>query len=365
MKKALLLTFLFVSLCSASFAQKTTDDYMYIDGIKTVNGNLCFDVIMKGSDMYYTAFQADIQLPSGLRVKSKRGGAPSIDLLSIEATFNDDEGFTEHSIATNFPEEGNQTFVRIGCSSSGNYNMAQTSGPLFRVFVEKVDATWPIGSIQFSNALFITDDAIGYEIANREYVVVIKEDATLPLKVSSAAKWSTCVLPFSAEIPDGVTAYTCSSNDNENIYLTEAVSFEAYTPYILYSENGYSANIGGTVDAEGCPANGVSTDGYLVGAVVPQTVKEGYILQKHGEDVKFYAIDEGDSFVVPAGKCWMNIPEVGVKAFNFVVDNGETGIQTTLDVKRNSCVYDLTGRRISTMKKDGLYIKNGEKFINR
>lgn len=365
MKKALLLTFLFVSLCSASFAQMKTEDYMYIDGLKTVNGNLCFDVIMKGSDMYYAAFQADIQMPSGLRVKSKRGGAPSVDLLSSEATFNDEEGFTEHAIATNFPEEGNQTFVRIGCSSSGNYNMAQTSGPLFRVFVEKVETTWPIGAIQFSNALFITDDAIGYEIADREDVVVMKEDATLPLNISVAAKWSTCVLPFSAEIPEGVTAYTCSSNDEENIYLTKAESFKAYTPYILHSENGYSGIISGVVDAEGCPANGVSTDGYLMGAVVQQIVKEGYVLQKHGEDVKFYVIDEGDSFVVPAGKCWMNIPEASVKAFSFVVDNGETGILTTLDVKRNSRVYDLTGRRVSTMKKSGLYIKNGEKFINK
>lgn len=364
MKKVLLLILLLGSTFSKVLAQYTTTDYMYTEGLKSEAGKLCFDVLMKGGKTYYTAFQTEIQMPSGLKITSKRGGSPNIDLLKDTDTFNDDEGFTEHSISTNFPESGNQTYVKIGCSSSGNYNMAQTSGPLFRVYVEKDESaiTWPLGAIRYFGAKFITDEAIGYAISDREDILVLKEDASLTLNVSSAAHWSTCILPFSADIPDGVKAYTCMKNDETYIYLTEAESFEAYTPYILYSENGYSGAINGTV-SETIPAvaeTGVVKSGYLNGAIVPQTATEGYVLQKQDEDVKFYAIADGDSFAIPAGKCWMTLPE-GAKAnaLSFKLEDA-TGMTTAI-IPVSTITFDLFGRQTANDK--GLLIRDGKKTI--
>lgn len=243
--------------------------------------------------------------------------------------------------------------------------MAQTSGPLFRVYVEKVDASWPIGAIQFYGAKFITDDAIGYAITDREDIVVVNEgETTLPLKVSSAAKWSTCILPFAAAIPEGVKAYTCSNHDTEYIYLTEAENFAAYTPYILYAEKGYDGGVSGTVDATipDAAKTGVVAGGFLNGAIVPQTATEGYVLQNHEGVVQFYAIADKDAFSIPAGKCWMKIPDGASRALGFKTDDGAAGINSIV-IPVSASTYDLSGR-MQKMVKRGLFIKNGKKTLS-
>lgn len=363
MKKVLLLLLLAAAGISLAFAQYTTTDYMYTEGVKTDGSKFYFDVEMKGSDRYYTAFQADIQLPAGLLISTKRGGVPNVEILKDAPTFNDDEGFTEHSISVNFPETDNRTHLRIGGKSDYNYNMVQTSGPLFRVYVEKADA-WPIGAIKFYGAKFITDDAKGYAITDREDVVVVNEDeTTLPLKVSYAAKWSTCILPFAAEIPTGVTAYTCSDHDEEYIYLEKAESIEAYTPYILYAENGYDGNLSGTVEATipDKAKTGVVAGGLLNGAIVPQTATKGLVLQNLAEGVKFYSIKDGDSFTIPAGKCWMNIPENNSNVLSFKTDDITEGInRITTPATRLS--FGLNGCQQKMDK--GVVIKNGKKTLS-
>lgn len=351
--------------CVSGFAQYTTTDYMYTDGIKEVSGKLCFDVCMKGSEMYYTSFQAEIQLPEGLKVSAKRGGAPNIELLSDSPVFNDDEGFTEHTLSTNFPETGNQTWVRLGCHSSGNYNMAQTSGPLFRVYVEKTEATWPIGAVQYSGAKFITDEAIGYAIADRSDIVLVKSgEVSLLLNVNSSNKWSTCVLPFSTSLPDGVEAYTCLKKENDKVYLASSSALEAYTPYILYSENGFAGTVTGTVTEANLPEDGfVCSDGLLNGAIVPQAISSGYVLQNLDEGVKFYNCD-GQTFNIPAGKCWLSADDAEARSISFeIVD--PAGIDEITTVSTDNSVYTLDGKKVVNPQPNTIYIIGGKKFIKK
>ena len=352
--------------CSLGMAAESlpTDDYVTATEIKQDGASYYFEVVLNGST-YYTAYGIDIQLPAGLEVVTARGGSPKITMDSNGAMYNDSEGFTEHTVSTAFPNSEDHTHARVGCMSTGNYDMAQTSGTLFRVYVTKTctSTQWPIGAIKLYD---VELNKVGQPYNSPDQcnpVAMFEGASTLPLTVSGTNHWSTCILPFATEIPEGVKAYTSSTSDEEKIFLTKSESIEAYTPYILYSENGFNGTVTGTVDAS-CPANGCITAGNLNGAIVPQTVKNGYVLQNQDGVVQFYAIGTGDSFVIPAGKCWMNIADGSAKAFGFVVEDAD-GIDNVRTMSDNAEIYTLDGRKAGKLVPGSLYIKEGRKFINK
>lgn len=360
-------------LCSIGVrAGEPTTDYVYATGLKYNSSNrMYFDVVLK-SDALYCGYGLDIHTPNGLSIVKKSNGIPDITRLTTiwpyTEEYDEEEDVTTkiytHTLIPSFPN-GDVHFARVACYSGNNDYFTKKEGNMFRVYVESnyTEGSWPIGAIKFSN---VELDQVGhpYDAANTETAVPVHTgETTLPLKVSSAAKWSTCILPFAASIPEGVKAYTCSHSDEEYIYLENAESFAAYTPYILYAENGFDGNVSGTVEAT-IPDNaktGVVANGYLNGAIVPQTATEGYVLQNHDGAVKFYAITDGDSFAIPAGKCWMNIPASESRALTFRTDNVTGGINN-ITLPTTSLPYDLNGRQ-QTVKK-GVLIKNGQKTLS-
>lgn len=397
--KRIILSLLICGLCSVMMAQgiNTTDRVVVYSAtnkpiiLNGTDNNTYFTVSLEGSDISYTGYQMNIVLPAGMSVVQNSNGTAKVNLgtssskehsvypSTVDFEENEDGDEVEvykytHSISG----QVNGNVLTVVCYSSQSENMKTTTGDLFRVYVKASpfmkpgDVNITIDNIILTHNEWSEQDGQNHAYSYKPTVPcggtitgVSGECKNVPFSISSNNHWSSCILPFSTEIPTGVKAYTSSTSDEESIYLNEAKRIEAYTPYVLYSEDGYTGTVGGTVNPADYPESGYVTAGNLSGAIVPQTVTAGYVMQKQDGVVQFYAIGEDDSFLIPAGKCWMIIPAAGVKAFNFVVDNGETGIQTTLGVKRNSNVYDLTGRRVSTMKKSGLYIKNGEKYLNK
>lgn len=372
----------FSMLCFLSFilgakAGEPTEDRVFATSIRVNSntGKLYFNICLEGSRKYL-AYGTDIILPSGLKVTRKSDGVtPNVTMIKSKTTdevllypyyYDEDEDANVyyHTVSSSFPDN-DAHHVRVGCLFSAENYFTKDSGTLFRVNIESeyAEGSWPIGAIKVYDAELNTIEQ-PYDAPVTETIVPVHTgETTLPLKVSTAAKWSTCILPFSAEIPEGVTAYTCSNHNEEYIYLEKAESFEAYTPYILYAENGYEGNLSGTVEAT-IPDNaktGVVAGGLLNGAIVPQTATEGYVLQKQAEGVQFYAIADKDSFVIPAGKCWMKIPDGASRALSFKTDDEAAGINNvTIPVSSRS--FDLSGRQQKTDK--GVIIKNGKKTLS-
>lgn len=376
----------------SAFAQKSTTDFISIFQDTGENGgdpiilngtsDFCYLTARLEGTQFYTAYQMDIHFPEGMNVTgiTIANDEYTSDGNIIYASHEEGSGRNkktvwDHSLLYNMI--GNNTY-RVICKSDISANFKLSSGDLFYInittspYMKPGDINVLVDNVVLTRNEDTNGDGIMHGVSHIPSVPcggtitgVSGVCNDVPFNISAANHWSTCILPFATEIPTGVKAYTSSTSDSENLYLSEASSIEAYTPYILYSEDGYTGTVSGTVNPTDYPESGYVTAGNLSGAIVPQTVTAGYVMQKQDGVVQFYAIGEDDSFLIPAGKCWMNIPAAGVKAFNFVVNNDETGIQTTLDVKRNSNVYDLTGRRVSTMKKSGLYIKNGEKYLNK
>lgn len=378
MKKILSIAFCFMTaICGWSQSHDSTTDHISISTLQLTPGENTttkyFVVSLVGTKLY-TAVSMDIVLPEGYEYVLTSGGEAKINFTTerkqgLYPVTNPDEveeeeaepAYDSHTLSKNIIAART---LRVVDNSNENKLFAATSGNLFRVYVKATAFAKPGNAdVQINNCFFNTEDGIQWD--TKDITISDKlsssTSSTLPLTINSSNHWSTCILPFAAAIPAGVKAYTVGSHDSENLLLSEANSFAAYTPYILYSEGGYSGNISGTVDPNQYPATGVvNTDGYLNGAIVAQNVTSGYVMQNLSEGVKFYQITSG-TFNVPAGKCWMTLPTGGpVKGLGFVVED-ESAIEQVKTPESHN-IYNLAGQQVQNPQK-GIYIVNGKKVM--
>lgn len=370
-----------LGLCIINFmacVAQTYTDQMYATDIEfdEIEELYYFDVYLKGSTIYYTGYGIDIKLPQGIEGVDE-DGAPFAVML--DADYVDEPIYPKssrkytHFISSAFPDAEDKTHIRVGCMSNKSQDLLETSGPLFRVYIDIncSKKTWPVGEIKLYGQQLVENiegqiQPILYRPDDFNKLVLMYEgESNLDLRVSSTLHWSTCILPFSSSIPEGVTAYTCDSHDDEYLYLTESESMESFTPYILYSENGYEGTLIGNADANSFPENGYVKANYLNGAIIPQSVTSGYVMQNLSEGVKFYPIAENSTFTIPAGKCWVTMPEAGVKSLGFAIAD-ETAI-TTAESKRMESeeIYTLQGVKVTKMLPGNIYIKGGKTVLKR
>ena len=330
-----------------------------------------FTVGFQGSRIY-RAFNLDIFLPQGITVMS------DVD-EGFYVYINTDDGVYPykgkgnnktyyHTVSCNVLT-GNQ--LRVTGSSNDGKDFLETGGALFNVYVTINESAFtssfspkPIVKLSGLNLTSLEEGvAVKYVPADfscRPFSTGIPTERTLPVNISAANKVGTLILPFDADLPAGLRAYSCSTIDGENkLTLTPVASIEACKPYIVYAENGYSGNLSGTATlSDDTNVTDVFTDGYLTGVLTATTTNTGYVLQNQGSGPMFYDTD-GATFSIPAGRCYLTPSASGeVKAFSFKFDI-ETAIQDEIvNCKSSNCklLYDLSGRRVESPTR-GIYIQ--------
>ena len=330
---------------------------LYIDGVPyTPGGEVDYFTIglENGAHDDYTAFQFDLVLPAGLEL-AYADGEPEIYISE------DDDVYTARRDDHAVTYQVHPDFVRVICYSPSNKVIA-SSGNLVDIYVTPSPYLKP-GDIEIKllNVKFgkVTEE---YGFKADELILdglTAEAACTLPVNVE---KYGTVVFPFDVEeIPAGLEVYSCNSANGANLVLTKQSKAVAYTPYILYAENGFAGTLSGTVDAG--KYSEVVTDGYLCGAIVAQEIGAGngyYVMQDNGEGAAFYSVDASSTIV--AGECWLALPAALQGSASFRLD-GSTGID---EVKGESgevkTVYDLQGRRVANPTK-GIYIVGGKKVV--
>ena len=68
------------------------------------------------------------------------------------------------------------------------------------------------------------------------FKITVAETQSIDFRITKA-KYGTLILPFKADVPDGMTAFTCNEIVGNVLTLEEADCIEANTPYIMYAEN--------------------------------------------------------------------------------------------------------------------------------
>lgn len=353
-----------------------TDDHVAVGELTPVAGSTnrySLMVSLVGSRRY-TAGEMDIEFPAGLDVEMKNGkpnlniwkGAGTIYPYSIDED-SGDRSFT-HSIISSFGVIGKHK-LRLSIFSTLNENFTADSGPLFKLYLTASPYLKPgEARLKITQCHLITAEktvVTQYDTKDHdEPINITNHESHVPLLISAANKYSTCVLPFATSLPQGLRAFSVARREKTVLYLEEAESMEAFTPYILYAENGFSGTLSGTVD-ESLYQETVQR-GVLYGTLVDRNMDEGHVLQNKGDGARFYAIN-GQDFVIPAGKCWVLLdvynPPVS-QALSMEI-GGTTGIGN-VESQSDSVdapVYSIDGTRVKSLVPGRIYIRNGRKFM--
>lgn len=375
MKKLLIICGFMLTWVAAWADNQRTTDHLEIGEIQLQLGGTygTLSIDLKGQNSY-TAFGFDLYLPAGYEYDLNgstdwnKAIQAKVEKYSIYPYTEDRDGDKSysHTLSANIQQDG---ALRITTLSNNSEAFRSSEGTIVKVYVKTTPYAKPgSASIQIKNCFFVTPAGVQYD--TDDITISDKVSATsttsIPFSISAANQLSTCILPFDAAIPDGVKAYECSDVETEDaetyLVLTEANSFEAYTPYIVYSESGYSGNLNGTVDASKYPQEGYVTRGLLNGSIEPQMISAGYVMQNKDDGAMFYNVD-GKSFLIPAGKCWLSSTVQEAKAVRFRSSDA-AGISTIMEsANENGVIYNLLGLKVNRINPGHIYIKGNKKYI--
>jgi hypothetical protein len=183
--------------------------------------------------------------------------------------------------------------------------------------------------------------------------------------VTFSAEYATLYLGYKAAIPEGVEAYVVTSAANGWAHLEEVEGvLPANTGVILKNVGGVKTYTFAYSDKT--PAE-VETN-FLDGSIANRYVcEEAYVLANGESGVGLYAAElnklNETAFLNNANKAYLPIATQGVNALRFNFDGETTAIETVETENANAPIYDLSGRRVLSTVKGGIYIQNGKKFI--
>lgn len=347
---------------------KPTNDYISVNDVTLVPGSTDtyqVEISLVGSQIY-TAYQMDILFPPGVDVVVDEDG-PYVDLWDGDGCiYPYVRKKLVHSLSSSYGVVSNK-LLRISCSDDMNRVLTATSGKLL-YFLIKASPYLKPGDVvlKVTNLDFTTkENSQKYSCKDQTLTLHAKAESTVNLSVSGSSNYGTCVLPFAvSSLPADVKAYSAKGLDatGQLVVLDEVTQLAAYTPYILYSTLGYTGPLKGTVDAN--KYGEVVSDGLLRGAIAPQKKSAGYVLQDLGEGAKFYAMD-GVEFLIPEGKCWLEMPAAQASAPQYGIQIGTTTAITTptTSASAHGKIYTLDGKRVKTMQPGGIYVVNGKKVL--
>ena len=202
-------------------------------------------------------------------------------------------------------------------------------------------------------------------IEKDEFAFELAAQTEVTLTLSSIG-WATLILPFNAALPEGVKAYSCGEADGETLTLVEAESIKANTPYLM---NGYQSTH--NFSGYGLADKDSYTEGLFIGTYVEYKTTANsntYVLQYHDGEVAFYLVGSGENAqpTVGAYRCYMTYENAaGAPKFSFRGGNTTEidNMESTANNQQPIVIYDLMGRKVTTMEKGKVYIVNGKKVI--
>ena len=190
--------------------------------------------------------------------------------------------------------------------------------------------------------------------------------ATHTLKVTEAGA-ATLVLPYEAEIPENVKAYTLTYTSGDKAVATELTGvIPANTPVLVNAEKSdytFKATAKLTTKADK-PVSG-SLHGVWSEEVVPVG---SYVLQNQGGTVAFYRVAT-DNFKIQPNQAYLYAPKAANVRMLSIGYGGDgttaiNGIEAAT-TNANDKVYTIDGKKVNgnNLAKGQIYISNGKKFI--
>lgn len=166
------------------------------------------------------------------------------------------------------------------------------------------------------------------------------------------------------KLREGVTAYTATATGTLGTYLLNAVESGQIIPggegVILVGESEVASSVIDIVH-RGEPTD-IDNNALLGSGSGTETMQAGdYILAKGDDGIGFYQAIVGTT--LKAHKAYIRTGNANVRALQLNFGGQTTDVNELILVNKNTPVYDMTGRRVTSVQKGGIYIQNGRKFI--
>ena len=188
--------------------------------------------------------------------------------------------------------------------------------------------------------------------------------ATHTLKVTEAGA-ATLVLPYEAEIPEGVKAYTLEYALGNKAVATELKGvIPANTPVLVNAEKGdYTFKATAKLTTKAAEPVSGSLHGVWSEEVVPVG---SYVLQNQSGAVAFYRVD-AEGFKVKANQAYLYAKAAGAKMLNIDFGGEATainGVEAEAS-NANTQVYTIDGKKanLNNLAKGQVYVTKGKTFI--
>ncbi len=293
---------------------------------------------------------------------------PTVDKNEFKLHFVDAEG-TKHYICTQ------QVYV-----ASADHSRIRTTEDVDKALAIRIDATSTNGIYRLYNTAH--GDIIGVnpgfyttttDCAN-DFTFVPCPKSEIKLNIT-AAEYATIILPFAAELPAGVEAYSCgdaAAADEvgyRKLTLTPAEKFEANVPYIVKGAESTTTLSGyGTYYPEASLTSGWLTGVYTEGAAPAGS----YVLQNGDAGVGFYKVEAGSEPTMKPYRAYLNVAEDS-NIRGFIFDEGAaTGIDGVAAGDKLVDVYTVSGTLVRSQVAaskalrglaKGIYVVGGEKKV--
>ena len=368
--------FLLCGLSLLALMAKAGDFSLKVDNITLEPGGYGYVTITSTGDLSdYCAFQLDFICPEGLFIPSfeldgeKYFGVYDEDADEFYDAFvinGTDDGIYyydrmkkeyRHQMETNVLEGGQRGRVVVYSGQNKKFNPKKTLE--LQILVQATENAKGTYAVTVENPKFATDGSSS-EVASgfcpeveAGTVTVGTSETTITYELK--AKYGTLILPFAAELPSGLTAYTCSELDGNELKLDEAETLAANTPYIMGGTSGTYTFTGTPVNDENSYTVGLLT-GVLVETKAPA---DSYVLQKNSDVLGFYKVTAGKNPSVKAYRCYLNAKASSALVIRF---GGTTEI-SDIQFEENDAMYDILGRKVEGTLQKGFYIVNGKKVF--
>ena len=191
----------------------------------------------------------------------------------------------------------------------------------------------------------------------------LEEVNEIPVTIT-AAQYATFYAPYNVTLPaEGLTAYVVSevASGYATLEQIEGGVIPANTGVLLYADvaeaTTFNLTIGGEVTGVTSMMEGSAASTYVT--------DESYVLGLVEGEVGLYTAKMTDNQ-------WLNngfkayLPKTvgsNVQALRFNFGGETTAIDAVEVENANAPIYDLSGRRVLSTVKGGIYIQNGKKFI--
>ena len=246
-----------------------------------------------------------------------------------------------------------------GNSNEFAYTVVATAGDFDQASVPFFNANYT-SAILIEEAAYPNNVTLSNITAEDTYIKGIETGRTI----------CTFSAPFPTVIPENVSAYyALNTDDGAKMKRITTAAIPANQGVVLIGPNGFNAGLMlPAAGEEEAVLDDVNLFAHTAGAA-HELVEGDYILAKGVAGLAFYKGRPGTSLrmnraYLPAALTLS--AERGV-ALRFGDDTTTDIDQIVTDESNeiNAPVFDLTGRRINKLRKGGLYISNGQKFIAR